>query len=106
MSPYESPPEDDLDAGTYEARQELAQVGGLLMFELISNTRGMVEKPLTIQFLNGGIKVEAYKLGEDEPKKSGDGGASPAPAVSITTHVHLPADRTGIPEAPDAKPAG
>ena len=49
-----------------ENQLELASVGAMLVNELISNSRGMVEKPMQITFLSGGPKVEAYKLPEPE----------------------------------------
>lgn len=56
-----------------EGKQDLALVGGLLLNELVHDSRGLVEKPLTIQFVvAGGPKVEPYKLnggeGEDPAK--------------------------------------
>jgi hypothetical protein len=62
-----------------DAQLDLAQVGGLLVNELIADSRAVVEHPMTIQFLSGGPKVVPYKR---EPSEG-------------TT---LPADRTGIPE--------
>jgi hypothetical protein len=64
-----------------EEALDLALVGGLLMNELIADSRGMVERPMTIQFLTGGPTVEVKKLEE------------------LTGDV-LPADRTGIPPRP------
>jgi len=68
------------------ARQEAAQVGALFIYELVVNSRGMVEKPLQIQFVTGGPMVELFKLDDPEPRT-------------------LPANRTGIPEGPK-RPAG
>ena len=49
-----------------DANLELATVGGLLVNELVSDSRGMVEKPMSIQFLSSGPKVEPYKLEPSE----------------------------------------
>ena len=45
----------------------LASVGALLVNELIHDSRGMVEKPMSIQFVSGGPRVELYKLPEEGP---------------------------------------
>jgi hypothetical protein len=49
---------------------ELAQVGALLRAEEISNSRGLVEKPMQIQFVPGsGPRVVPYKLEEADAQR-------------------------------------
>ena len=51
-----------------EEELEHAAVGALLMNELVTDSRGMVDKPMTIQFLSGGPRVIPHKLQSSEPK--------------------------------------
>lgn len=48
---------------------ELATVGALLINELVADSRGMVEKPMTIRFITGGPQVVPYKLDDSEGSK-------------------------------------
>jgi hypothetical protein len=53
-----------------DADLDLATVGALLMNELVSDSRGMVEKPMAITFLSGGPKVVPYRLDTLDEKPS------------------------------------
>lgn len=54
-----------------EELAELATVGALLRYEEIAHSRGMVDKPLTIQFVpKGGARVAPYAI--DRPEESGE----------------------------------
>jgi hypothetical protein len=44
-------------------------VGGLLVNELVADSRGLVEKPMSIVFIGGAPKVEPYRLEEPERPK-------------------------------------
>lgn len=45
-----------------EDQIELATLGGLLMNELVADSRGMVDKPMMIQFLPSGPTVVPFKV--------------------------------------------
>ena len=45
-----------------QSLHDLATVGALLRNEEIANTRGMVDKPMSIQFLGPGPRVVPWKL--------------------------------------------
>lgn len=66
VSPY--------DPDTDEGQQDLADVGGMLVNELVHDSRGLLQKPMIVQFLTGGPKVEPYKIdGGEDPAKEPQG---------------------------------
>ncbi len=50
---------------------DLATVGALLVNEGISDSRALVQHPMTVTFLSGGPKVVPYKLEDGEGLKVG-----------------------------------
>ena len=63
MDPYAEPP--DGEETVWESRQELATVGGLLVNELVADSRGMVERPMTIIMPPPVLHVEPYRITDD-----------------------------------------
>ena len=57
----------DLEA--FDADLDLALVGGMLLNELVANSRGLVDKPMQVQFISAAPRDPSVKLGD-----LGDGG--------------------------------